>query len=59
MSSFILSWTVTMIGVEKGCDEMFMWKANHCFVFFIDTLHAICSAVSVGVGEWVILLLTV
>lgn len=48
-----------MIGVEKGCDEMFMWKANHCFVFFIDTLHAICSAVSVGVGEWVILLLTV
>lgn len=46
-----------MIGVEKGCDEMFMWKANHCFVFFIDTLHGICSAVFVGVVEWVILLL--
>lgn len=48
-----------MIGVEKGCAEMFMWKANNHFVFFIDTLHGICSAVVVGVGEWVILLLTV
>lgn len=30
-----------MTGVQKGCDEMFMWKTNHCFVFFIDTLHGI------------------
>lgn len=48
-----------MIGVEKGCAEMFMWKANHCFVFFIDTLHGTRSAVILGVGEWVFLLFTV
>lgn len=28
-----------MIGVQKGCDEMFMCKTNNYFVFFIDTLH--------------------
>lgn len=39
MSSFILSETVTMIGVQKGYDEMFMWKTSHCFVFFIDAFH--------------------
>lgn len=59
MSSFILSWTVTMTGVQKGCDEMFMWETNHCFVFFNDTLHGISYAVFVEERGWVVVLFAV
>lgn len=45
-----------MIGVQKGCDEMFMWKTNNCFVSLIDTSHGISYAVLWGK---VILLLAV
>lgn len=48
-SQFILSWTVTFIGVQKGCSKMFMWKTNNCFVFFNDILH--CISYNIFVGE--------
>lgn len=38
---------------------MFMWKTNHCFVFFIDTLHGISCAGFAGEGGLVILLFAV
>jgi len=48
-----------MIVVQKECDEMFMWKTNDCFLFFVDTLHGISYAGFMGEGGWVIVLLAV